>query len=51
MNLGSTIEGIESFKDGRKTNNMYMIRLATILGNLNSDPLETYEELCRMLLS
>lgn len=50
MNLGSTIEGTESFKVGRKTNNMYIIRLTTLLGNLSSDTLGTYEELCRMLL-
>lgn len=47
MNLGSTIEGTESFKVGRKTNNMYIIRLTTLLGNLSSDTLGTYEELCR----
>lgn len=48
MNPGDTTEGTESFKEGRKTNNI--IKLATVLGNLGSHPLGTYEEPCRMFL-
>ena len=39
MNLGSIIEAIESFREERKTNNMCIMKLDIILGNMNSDPL------------
>ena len=39
MNLGSIIEAIESFREERKTNNMCIMKLGTVLGNMNSDPL------------
>ena len=39
MNLGSIIEAIESFREERKSINMYIMKLVTVLGNMNSDPL------------
>ena len=47
MNLGSIIEAIESFREERKTNNMCIMKLGTVLENMNSDtlgPLKKYVE-------